>query len=698
MSKRIVIAVSIIFILGIFLLVWIMLDKNYEFFPIVSVEKKNSPEININVKEISTNIGTMSFFQNLSVHETAGKPFGFDRNDNNIWAGNSSGLVHRNISTGSINTYSIHDGVAPGYVHSVIAMKDGIWFTPQGGGIGYFDYKTNAFKQIHYVPAFSNDSWESTFYRQSLPDVALGLFSDSNLFLEKDLFSNDIWSESFVGVSRFDAKQNKWVSYGSANQEEIHSSNQIAFSNDYVVVLSPEINTGKSRIYTYDRLTEKWNILNEMSDYPFLNAESIISGDDRFRVLGEIVVSDKTKTKRVMYSYQKDKGWMSDTIFNQFLSSNKAVSYSNPVQYKNGIISLFIYDESNDNIYKESAVTYDPKLQKIEVKDNAIQNKYLEVDKLEKVLQEKVNRSIYTDVILSNNGRMLVTDDYSSSILKDSLFKTHLVDDKFSFILKWDAEILPDLVKKLDDFNDVYDLWFLNCNDLRNPGHLVFRINIGSIGPGGDGKSRIAVYDKNKSSIEIIGGLDDLISPEDRRKKELQVCPDSYSDGYFIQDEFSYNINIQSFALDKENVKTNFIESILLAKDDNAPADPTRVFDINDNQLLVGSNNGGERKFLFIYNFVKQAWQKVPIVSENIGDVVDAKIFADKIVVITNEGIKNGYVHIVSNDISYKVMDINDIPLINAKKLFVDNDTLIINAEQGAYILRSPNISAKKRN
>ncbi len=118
------------------------------------------------------------------------------------WILTEGGLLRYEPSKGAVKFYGLLDGLV-GEGNNMVKRGVDIWISTQRG-ITRLDTTTESI--VSYVKTGSEqtiDSWADTFRVENFV-VKDGLASNSNLQLHVDPYTQELWTLSFQGVSRFD--------------------------------------------------------------------------------------------------------------------------------------------------------------------------------------------------------------------------------------------------------------------------------------------------------------------------------------------------------------------------------------------------------------------------------------------------------------------------------------------------------------
>lgn len=655
--------------------------------------------------------------------------------DGNIdWLLTNGGVVKYDKTKKEAKIFSVKDGLGGRYLSYTNFIKRGdyIWIATDFG-ISRLDVLKGIVKNYTAKP---DDPWYDERTRPKY-DTMEGLASNNNLKLFLDPYTNDLWTVSFNGISKYQDDKDDWTSYGKMESTNIWWVYNLAFNEDFVFgALAPTSYSGG--IVAYDKKENKWSVLSEKNGFVLeKNAnQELAAGDSnlwvtKFTPFKSCDDKSDAKIYKVL-NYTKTKGWQSVDEVGKMIEKGEKIIEMN---YSKSILQLLVRNFCDIKNQKVRAVKYDIKENKI-VGVNDLENydneqmqraKYAEdrysqiIKEIEKIVQEPANK----EIVMNIGNDLLIATTPDTHPMQQLDYKQFNSD--FQEVSEANSS-WSDLKDKAFDFleknNIQRSLIPLKCNQFNDISDDIY-LTMGYGGPEDDSYEIIARYDKNKKNISEL----DNVKYNDRAGKEQSIWfnYDSVNDLFFCKgnrllifnndgvikyntetkkgvfiDETSSGKNIKKLAIigrklyflaekdkmgvfDIDNLKYEYID---LGDVESIGLDMTKA-----NLADVGSDNyyfyvsvaddKDTQEFMFVFDKNISKWGKRKIVKD--GYINEIKFYNGIVWIVSREGYARNVIYVIDEDNNKRILGINNGIISPANNFFVTNNGLYISGSNGFW-------------
>jgi hypothetical protein len=604
------------------------------------------------------------------------------------WILTEGGLLRYEPSKGAVKFYGLLDGLV-GEGNNIVKRGVDIWISSQRG-ITRLDTTTESI--VSYVKAGSEhttDSWADTFRTDDFV-VKDGLASNSNLQLHLDPYTQDLWTVSFQGVSRFDDKKKNWVSYGrTIDGVPIRGSMSIAFTKDFVGIFNGSSGVTEGGVYVFDKTAQSWSYPTKEPAYDLDRGGALlVDSSDKFWVVARPKTytscgdAKSSKASRIL-GYSKE-GWDTEEELNNAIRLGEGV-YS--IEFHDSFLWVYVTSACSDN-GREALIQYDPQEGKV-IKITSGVEVRSQWEKKEDNLKSFENKLIpEIEKIVGYPARKDVTlVDKETAVIDVAEEQRHPWDRRIRHLDSDLREVVSkkqvweqveqesvDLMKRYGSESSVLQL--MPCNEPESSSVLYFKI-VPEIGMGGPTETSevVAVFDQEKRKFNRIEKLNydgeaDQISLEpfvcnktqylsfDTERGVLMEFPGEKQASVPIAKDTDFSGAIREFNLIREkkyflskegrlgyfDVKASNYQYVDIAENQEVALRDLELLDVDqDDQLYVFRGSSLNQPSIlpgniFLYDAMQKSWKKVWIPKESRGLVQKAKIFGDEIWVVTNEG------------------------------------------------------------
>jgi hypothetical protein len=738
----------LIFSEAVFLISYFHIIQNISLNSSVNISHNKLPKDSnpSNSTTLSKDIDTLDFKSNLTIKPDFSSIKETIEDDDTTWALLMSGLVKYDKTSNQIKIYTIEDGLKGGTMGNMIKRDNEIWIATS---YGINKLEIDSEKITYYSKKNINKSstWDDMFHRDEFT-VKEGLSSNGNLKVLIDPYTKDIWTESFVGISKFEDDKNEWISYGMTDDKhEIGGSQTIVFSKDYVITFDGSNAYTSGGVYTYDRDNKKWLWLSNDEKYDIQNGSAnLISSPDKFwvyaRPLNYASCGDgkKEKASRIL-GYSKKMGWDGEEILNNEIKLGEEIIKA---EFKDKSLSIFLLNPCNANSNNARMFKYDPQ-EKIIIERKAIDSwkEYINQDKEEKDMNDKksslikkmgelLNESPKKNIIISSENKLLVDSGDEYAQFDENFNNDQLENKHWENIREKESEFFSAHGISKDENTRLEPL---KCNQLGDNKYIYLDAKWKiSNGMGiNSGIELIVKYNKENSELILLKKIDYAKEDLTKNNKPFYCDDDHYL--LFSIGEGAYNHDFKTgknIFLDKENFqekennnKYNYEDNFNRNNEDNKfyfPAnnnklgifDPKKLkyeyiklsdnmsvdLDLNPREInfldtngeiyLFSSNNIKQQGYLFIFHDSAKKWDKIKSFQESRGTISKAKIFKNLIWIFTNEGMFNNICYILDvNTMKLKRMSYNNgVTNIGLNKIVSTSNKLFLSGDYGLLIFK----------